>query len=318
MGQVIAVTCNQPLRLSQLVKPWQNIRGTVEMVQQKKVEVLLQALIGRAEPFSDGWTNEEWQAEITALRELSSGSEERRNISWRFSPLIVPASLPFEHFALLEGVAVKETVQTDQKLSPLALIWLKETAAVFRGLDGLAIKRVEMGEGVVLLEAEDNETWPLQWEMTSHLTEHVDEGMLLLQVNLDDCTAEWIAYTSERLFAAGANDVTVIPLTMKKSRQGSMLQVLCYRSQLEAMKTILFQETTTFGVRYFPVAVHRLGRRFVTVQTSWGEVPVKIGYHRGQPVQVSPEYDVCARLARDAAVPLGVVYEEARRLAGGN
>jgi uncharacterized protein (DUF111 family) len=102
---------------------------------------------------------------------------------------------------------------------------------------------------------------------------------------------------------------------MKKSRPGTLLQVMCYQSEAEALKTILFTETTTFGIRSFPVACHRLARRFVTVDTQWGEVVVKLGYHRGCRVQVAPEYAVCAKLAEAAKIPLKQVYQQAISLA---
>lgn len=94
-----------------------------------------------------------------------------------------------------------------------------------------------------------------------------------------------------------------------------MVQVMCYASQLDAMKTLLFEETTTFGIRYFPVACHRLARRHVRVETSWGEVAVKLGYHRGQRVQVAPEYESCAAVARANGVSLKQVHQEALELA---
>ncbi|NGQ96939.1 LarC family nickel insertion protein [Brevibacillus sp. SYP-B805] len=204
----------------------------------------------------------------------------------------------------------------ERALSPLALLWLKAMGVRFLpAVPPGVVRRVAAGEGIAVLEIGHEGAVPRVREERRHGEEHIDEGMVMIQANLDDASPEWMAYAMERLLAAGANDVSFLPMTMKKSRPGMLLQVLCYQSDLEMMKSIVFTETTTFGLRYFPVAVHRLGRRFATVATRWGDVRVKIGFHRGERVQVSPEYEMCARLAKEAGVPLQTVYEEARRLA---
>lgn len=147
----------------------------------------------------------------------------------------------------------------------------------------------------------------------AHGEEHVDEGMVLLQANLDDMNPEWTTHVSELLFAAGANDVFWIPIVMKKGRPGVMLNVLADEESVERMETIVFRETTTLGVRRFPAAVHRLGRRLVRVDTIWGPIGVKVGVHHGKDVQYAPEYRECKEAAERAGVPLKTVYDEVRR-----
>jgi len=143
----------------------------------------------------------------------------------------------------------------------------------------------------------------------SAFVEHVDDGMLKVEVNLDDAPGEWLGYVMELLFEAGANDVFYTPIYMKKNRPGVMLQLLCRRENLDSLQTILFRETTTLGVRYYPLTVHRLGRRYVTVETEWGAVTVKEGLLDGEVVQRAPEYEECRAIARAHRVPLKQVYE---------
>lgn len=143
----------------------------------------------------------------------------------------------------------------------------------------------------------------------AHNHEHTDQQMVKMEVNLDDTPGEWLGYVMERLFAAGANDVFYTPIYMKKNRPGVMLQLLCTNEKLEVMQEILFSETTTLGVRYYPLTVHRLERRFYTVSTDWGEVTVKEGRYQGKVVQRSPEYEDCRLMAQQAQVPLKKVYE---------
>ncbi|WP_246939290.1 nickel insertion protein [Bacillus pinisoli] len=145
----------------------------------------------------------------------------------------------------------------------------------------------------------------------SHLYEHVDTDMLLLQANIDDMNPEILPYVMEQLLNAGANDVFAQPIMMKKGRHAFMLNILCQNRMLKKMESIIFTETTTIGVRKMRVDVHRLGRFNEVVETAWGEIKIKIAKYEGQTVQVSPEYEDCKRLALKNAVPLKLIYQEA-------
>ncbi|MFD1779524.1 nickel insertion protein [Fredinandcohnia salidurans] len=140
--------------------------------------------------------------------------------------------------------------------------------------------------------------------------EHIDSEMIKLEVNLDNMSGEWLGYVMDLLFHAGANDVYYTPIYMKKNRPAVLLQLLCSKSKLDKMKDILFSETTTLGVRYYPLSVHRLERTFTEVITKWGKVTVKEGIFEGESVQKSPEYEDCRRIAEENGIPLKKVYEE--------
>lgn len=142
-----------------------------------------------------------------------------------------------------------------------------------------------------------------------HRFEHIDDEMLKVEVNLDDITGEMLGYVMDKLFDAGANDVFYTPIYMKKNRPGVMLQLLCHLSKLEIIKDILFKETTTLGVRYYPISVYRLERKFQKVTSDWGEVTVKIGMYQGSVIQIAPEYEECKIIAETFGVPLKKVYQ---------
>ncbi len=148
----------------------------------------------------------------------------------------------------------------------------------------------------------------------NHIEEHIDDRMIIIQVNIDDMNPEWTSFISEKLFAEGANDVYWIPIIMKKGRPGIMLNVLVHEEQLTAMEAIIFTETTTLGIRYVHATCHRLAREFVSVETTWGIVQVKVGYYQGKRVQFAPEYQQCADIAKQHHVPLKQVYEQVRLL----
>jgi uncharacterized protein (TIGR00299 family) protein len=138
----------------------------------------------------------------------------------------------------------------------------------------------------------------------------------VLETNLDDLPAEVVGYCYDLLLAGGALDVFSTPIFMKKNRPGILLSVLAPEVSLPALEEILFRETTTFGIRRYPVSRHKLQRRTCTVETPWGPVQGKLGWLDGRPAMFSPEYEDCARVARQHGVALREVFERARQAYG--
>jgi uncharacterized protein (DUF111 family) len=136
--------------------------------------------------------------------------------------------------------------------------------------------------------------------------------VVVLETNLDDATPEVIGYCFERLLEAGALDVFAIPIQMKKQRPGVLLSVIAEPAKAAALEAILFRETATFGVRRYTALRSKLQREVVTVETPWGPVQAKRG-RRGDGLEVvTPEYEDCARIAREHRVPLREVYAAVR------
>jgi pyridinium-3,5-bisthiocarboxylic acid mononucleotide nickel chelatase len=138
----------------------------------------------------------------------------------------------------------------------------------------------------------------------------------VLETNLDDLPAEVIGYCYDRLFEAGALDVFTTPIFMKKNRPGVLVSVLAPEEKMPALEEILFRETTTLGIRRYPVERHKLNRKAVTVSTPWGPVKGKLGWLDGRPPVFSPEYEDCARIAQERGVALREVYASAERAYG--
>lgn len=124
-----------------------------------------------------------------------------------------------------------------------------------------------------------------------------------LSCNLDDMTAEAIAYTMEQLLAAGARDVFTVPIGMKKSRAATMLTVLCAPEQTEEMVRMLFQLTTTLGVRENLQRRYILDRSMETVQTPYGPVRFKTVQGYGAERE-KPEYEDLARIASERGISI--------------
>ena len=97
---------------------------------------------------------------------------------------------------------------------------------------------------------------------------------------------------------------------MKKNRPGVLLQLLCNRGKLGTIREVLLKETTTLGIRYYPLTVFRAERTFRQVQTEWGPVTVKEGMYDGQVIQRAPEFEECKNIASTYKIPLKKVYEQ--------
>jgi uncharacterized protein (DUF111 family) len=131
----------------------------------------------------------------------------------------------------------------------------------------------------------------------------------VIEANIDDSTPQVLAYAMEKLLAAGALDVTLTPLTMKKSRPGTLLSVLCNPAQTESLAAIVFAETSTLGLRILDAQRRVLPRQSKEVQTPYGTVRIK--YTDGG--SFAPEFEDCRRIAAERHVPLRTVISEANR-----
>ena len=133
-------------------------------------------------------------------------------------------------------------------------------------------------------------------------------SLLVMETNLDDANPEWLPVLMEKLLATGARDVWCTPILMKKGRPATCLSVLADRDRCPELRETIFKNSATFGIRFYPVERETLDRRFVTANTKWGEVTVKIGERNGETMTVAPEFESCRRLAETAGVPLPQIY----------
>lgn len=144
------------------------------------------------------------------------------------------------------------------------------------------------------------------------LGEPLAAGALVeISTNIDDMNPELYGAVSQRLFAAGARDVWLTPVQMKKGRPGVVLSALAPAALESTLCDLLLRETTTLGVRVHAVHRHEAARAQGVVDTRYGPVQVKIKRIDGAVWGAMPEYDDCLRVAEAAGVPVRLVYEEA-------
>ena len=129
-------------------------------------------------------------------------------------------------------------------------------------------------------------------------------SVTVIEANIDDMTPQNFGYVTEKLLEAGALDVFTLPVQMKKGRPGHLLQVLAPGEAVDALSRIVFKETTTIGIRRHAVDRTILERHFVDVATEYGTVKIKVSELDGEIVNFAPEYEDCARIARERNVPL--------------
>ena len=137
--------------------------------------------------------------------------------------------------------------------------------------------------------------------------------LIVLETDIDDMDMRLFGYVQEKFFEAGAHQVVMLPAYGKKGRPAVRLQVLCKPDLKDSLKQLFFTETTTLGVRSYETECEGLDIQFKEVNTQWGSVKVKIGFLNGKVVNAQPEYEDCAKLAKEHNVPLKMVIDEARK-----
>ncbi len=140
-----------------------------------------------------------------------------------------------------------------------------------------------------------------------------DEEIAVIEANLDDMNPQIYGYFLEKALGAGALDVYTTPVQMKKNRPGTLLTVLCMPQDTNTLMSLIFAETTTFGVRTYRAQRRVLPREWVNVGTEFGEVRIKVSRVNGRILHVAPEFEDCRKLALEKNVPLQRVIAEAMR-----
>jgi uncharacterized protein (TIGR00299 family) protein len=226
-------------------------------------------------------------------------------------PLPVPAPAVLE---LLRGAPLHGGGVPVELTTPTGAAILAAGVAAFADLPPLRVASVGYGAGARQLDELPN---LLRVVLGERLRDEggAGDGGLVLEANLDDMLPELVPWVMERLFAAGAADVWLTPVQMKKGRPGITLSALCPPGSDAAVRAVLWRETSTLGVRGVPVRKWMLERRVVEVELLGGKVRVKLGLEGGRVVNVAPEFADCTRLADQSGRPLKEVMARAQAAA---
>jgi uncharacterized protein (TIGR00299 family) protein len=220
-------------------------------------------------------------------------------------PLPAPATV-----RLLQGVPIRGRDVEAELVTPTAAVLLTQLAESFGPIPSMRLVTSGYGAGHRDLP------FPNLLRLLLGETDEVGgaslETLVTLETNIDDLNPEVYDYLIDRLLKQGALDVTLSPLQMKKNRPATQVWVLCRPPDAERMMSILFEETSTLGIRKSLVERYALERQVLPVQTIYGEVRVKLArWSQGQQ-RAAPEYEDCRRLAAQQGIPLHVVYQAAQ------
>ncbi|HZU35288.1 MAG TPA: nickel pincer cofactor biosynthesis protein LarC [Gemmataceae bacterium] len=211
---------------------------------------------------------------------------------------------------LLKGVPLAPSTIEAELTTPTGAAIL--TTVVNEWVDSPTLKVEQVGHGAGQRDFPEQPNLLRLFVGTAANQAEADQ-VWMLETNLDDLPPEIIGYCYDLLLTAGALDVFTTPIFMKKNRPGTLLSVLAPEAVLPAIETILFRETATFGIRRYPVSRHKLRREAATVTTPWGPVKGKLGWLEGRAPVFTPEYEDCARVARQHGVALRDVYLQVQR-----
>jgi uncharacterized protein (TIGR00299 family) protein len=214
---------------------------------------------------------------------------------------------------LLKGVPLAASPIKSELTTPTGAAILTTVVTEWMESPAMTVERIGCGAGRREFVEQPNLLRLFVGTTTDAPNDAENDHIWVLETNLDDVAAEVIGYCFEQLFAAGALDVFATPIQMKKNRPGVLLSVLAREESVPTLEAVLFRETETFGVRRYPAQRSKLRREAVTVQTPWGPIKGKRGWRAGGPEVFTPEYEDCARAARDNGKPLREVFGEVRR-----
>jgi uncharacterized protein (TIGR00299 family) protein len=222
-------------------------------------------------------------------------------------PLPAPATV-----ALLKGAPVVGSNLEMELVTPTGAALFSSLAAEFGPIPAMILEATGYGAGGRDLPIPNVLRLFLGWASASHLQ---IETLALLETNIDDQNPEIYDYVMTRLFEAGALDVFLAPIQMKKNRPATLLRVLCRPEQADVLMAILFAETSSLGVRQQSILRHCLARSSQTVETPYGPVRVKVAFWGEGQVKAAPEYEDCRHLAEASGVPLREIYRAAEQAA---
>ena len=228
-------------------------------------------------------------------------------------PVPAPATL-----ALLKKVPVYGSGIEAELVTPTGATIITSLADVFGEMPAMTVQRIGYGAGSRDLQQRPNLLRIILGQPEGARVEDTDgdTGVVMVETCIDDMNPEIFGYLMDRLFEDGALDVYWVPIYMKKNRPGTKIQVLCRQDVTLSIADRILRETTTAGVRYYPVRRLTLQREQTVEDTSFGKVAVKRITGVDGTERIVPEFEDCRRIALERNIPIRTVYEIIQRDTG--
>jgi uncharacterized protein (TIGR00299 family) protein len=206
-------------------------------------------------------------------------------------PVPAPATVKLLGNAPVYGGATQSELVT-----PTGALIVSSYATSFGPLPPMTVERVGYGAGARDFPTTPNVLRVLAGQAAPAF-DTASERVVVIECEMDDMNPQLFGVAMDRLYAAGALEVFYVPVQMKKNRPGTLLTVVAPPDRRQTLADVIFQETTTIGLRYSEVDRVALKRELVAVDTPVGAVRFKLAWHGGRLVNAAPEFDDCARLA---------------------
>jgi uncharacterized protein (TIGR00299 family) protein len=210
---------------------------------------------------------------------------------------------------LLRGFPVVDTGVRAELVTPTGAAILTTLATGAGRMPAMTVERVGYGAGTADLPDSPN---VLRCFVGETAEAAGTETIAQVETTIDDMSPQLYEPLMDRLFEAGALDVFLTPVIMKRSRPGTVLTALCPPDRVGDLSRVLFEESSTIGVRWSEMSRARLDREMVTITTAYGTLPAKVSRLGGRIVTVTPEFADVARIAREKGLPVREVLDQAR------
>ena len=215
--------------------------------------------------------------------------------------MAVPVPATSENFAS-SNVKFRQIDVDTELVTPTGAAIIAELAQEFTTLPAMITEKIGWGAGYKDLKI------PNVLKVYYGEMEKENESIVVMETNVDDCSGEVLAYTSEKLFENGALDVFYTPIFMKKGRPAYRLSVACRKEDMFKLQNIIFKETTTIGIRYRFEARTELGREIIEINTKYGKIKAKKVISNGE-TYVYPEYESLKEIAQKNGISLKELYK---------
>ena len=225
----------------------------------------------------------------------------------------IPAMATLE---ILRGIPVGPIDEPFEFITPTGAAIAAEFAVAFGPMPRLKVEKIGYGLGSRNLPNRPNVLRAVVGELVGEAEAspggYATDTVAQIETNIDDLSPEITGSLIDRLLAAGALDAFFTPAQMKKNRPGVLLTVLCDPGLVDAVSKLIFEETSSFGLRLSEKRRLKLERRIETVETPLGAVEVKLGFDReGRLLQVAPEFESCKVVGERSGRPVREVYHTA-------
>jgi uncharacterized protein (TIGR00299 family) protein len=234
----------------------------------------------------------------------------RGTVECHHGTLPVPAPATVE---LLRGIPVYSSGIECELVTPTGALIISSYVKNFGALPAMIIEKVGYGAGQKDLQHFPNLLRIFIGKRNSDIDELQEDETVIIETNIDDMNPENFSYCQEKLFNEGALDIFFSPIIMKKGRPATKITVIAPLELRDKMVELLFQETTTIGLRYYPTWRKKLLRENIMVDTPFGKVEIKVARLGKKIMNAAPEYESCYKIAKEKGIALKEVQHQAMK-----